>query len=223
MGVMKNYARVLIDLRRTAEGEMTGCARSRDRTGAAEMDHRRVAVARVRARGGRCRRRAAPLRSRLAERELRASPMPAERAPMGMIRAELAVAEGQLDGARTRLDEVLKAEGYPARLSPLVHAPLERAARLALQAGDREKAIEFARDAVRACDRHLGTDHPSAHTGRAQLTLGLSLLASGRTDDARTAFERAATLTAAAGGQDHPIAQDARARLAALTPLSTSR
>jgi hypothetical protein len=104
-----------------------------------------------------------------------------------------------------------------------VHAPLERAARLALQAGDREKAIQLARDAVKACDQHFGTDQPSAHTGRAQLTLGLALLASGRTSEARTAFERAASLTAAAGGQDHPVAQDARARLAALTTLSTSR
>jgi tetratricopeptide (TPR) repeat protein len=157
-----------------------------------------------------------------AERELRAAPIPAERALIALIRAQLAVAEGQLDRARARIDEVLKVERYPEQLSPLVHAPLERGARLALQAGDRDRAIQLARDAVKACERHFGADQPSAHTGRAQLTLGMALLATGRASDARTAFERAATLTTAAGGHDHPSAQEARAQLATLTASSTN-
>ena len=163
-----------------------------------------------------------------AERELRAAPMPAERMLMGMIRAELAVAEGQLDRARALIDEVLKAEGYPDRLSPLVHAPLERAARLALQAGqigqgERDKAIHVrARrgEGVRAALRHGSTQRAY----RTRAIDARTVAARERThDEARTAFERAATLTAAAAGQDHPVAQDARARLAALTPVSTSR
>ena len=151
-----------------------------------------------------------------AERELQATPMPAERMLMGMVRAELAVAEGQIDRARERIGEVLKSERYPERLSPLVHAPLERAARLALQAGDHQKAIEFARDAVKACEQNFGTVQPSAHTGRAQLTLGLPRR---RADVGRGAWcvRTRGELTAAAGGQDHPVAQDARARLASLT------
>jgi serine/threonine-protein kinase len=224
MGVMKNYARVLIDLRRTAEAKdwLTRALARSDKVPPRWINDARLSLAQVLAEE---RDVAGALKYfEPAELELRTAPMPAERALIAMIQAEMAAAEGQIDRARTRLDEVLKAEGYPGQLSPRVHAPLERAARLALQAGDREKAIQFARDAVRACERHFGTDQPSAHTGRAQLTLGLALQASGRVGDARAAFERAATLTAAAGGQDHPVARDARAGLAALTttPATTA-
>jgi serine/threonine protein kinase len=217
IAVMKNYARVLVDLRRTAEAKdwlQRALARS-DKVPPRWINDARLTLALVLAEEGDV---AGALQVfEPAERELREAPTPAERALIGMIRAELAVAEGQPERARALIDEVLKAERYPERLSPLVHAPLERGARLALQAGDRAKAIELARDAMRACGQHFGSDQPSAHTGRAQLTLGLALLASGRTGEARAAFERAATLTAAAGGQDHPVAQDARVRLAALS------
>jgi eukaryotic-like serine/threonine-protein kinase len=213
MGVMRNYARVLVDLRRTAEAKdwlQRALART-DKVPPRWINDARLTLALVLAEEGDV---VGALRVfEPAERELRAAPTPAERALIGMIRAELAVAEGQLDRARARIDEVLKAERYPERLSPLVHAPLERGARLALQAGDRERAIQLARDAVKACERHFGSEQASAHTGRAQLTLGLALLASGQNSEARAAFERAASLTAAAGGQDHPVAQEARARL----------
>ena len=223
MAVMKNYARVLVDLRRTAEAKdwLTRALARTDQVPPRWINDARLTLAQVLAEEGDVV--GAQRVFEPAERELQKAPMPTERALMGMIRAEMAAAEGHIDSARERIDEVLKAERYPGQLSAIVHAPLERGARLALQAGDREKAIQLARDAVKACDQHFGTAQPSAHTGRAQLTLGLTLLASGRTSEARTAFERAASLTAAAGGQDHPVAQDARTRLAALTPLSTSR
>jgi eukaryotic-like serine/threonine-protein kinase len=223
MGVMKNYARVLLDLRRTAEAKdwlQRALARS-DNVPPRWINDARLTLALVLAEEGDV---AGALRVfEPAERELRAAPIPAERALIAMIRAQLAVAEGRLDRARAQIDEVLRAERYPERLSPLVHAPLERAARLALQAGDREKAIQLARDAVKACERHFGTGQPSAHTGRAQLTLGLALLAGGRTADARTALEHAVRQTAAAAGHDHPSAQEAHARLTSLTASSTSR
>jgi tetratricopeptide (TPR) repeat protein len=214
---------VLLDLRRTAEAKdwlQRALARS-DNVPPRWINDARLTLALVLAEEGDV---AGALRVfEPAERELRAAPIPAERALIAMIRAQLAVAEGRLDRARAQIDEVLRAERYPERLSPLVHAPLERAARLALQAGDREKAIQLARDAVKACERHFGTGQPSAHTGRAQLTLGLALLAGGRTADARTALEHAVRQTAAAAGHDHPSAQEAHARLTSLTASSTSR
>jgi Flp pilus assembly protein TadD len=58
----------------------------------------------------------------------------------------------------------------------------------------------------------------SANTGRARLTLGLALLRSGRTAEARVEFDRAAMLVAVAAGAVHPWTREARENLAQLGP-----
>jgi hypothetical protein len=139
-----------------------------------------------------------------------------DRVAVTLVRARLAFADGRLDDARQLLAEGLQVEGYPARLSPAVHQLLEYASRLAIEAGDREEAVRLARGAIKACELNFGTDKPSAHTGRARLTLGFALLRNGRTAEARVELDRAATLVALAAGADHPWTREAREKLAQL-------
>jgi serine/threonine protein kinase/tetratricopeptide (TPR) repeat protein len=147
--------------------------------------------------------------------ELGTSPSPGDRVTLAVLRARLDAAAGRIEDARQRVRDELAKDGFPDRLSPNVHLLLESGARLALAAGDPAEAIRLATDAVRACDMHFGTEQASALTGRARLTLGLALRASGRTADARAEIERAATLIEHAGGADHPWAREARETLAA--------
>lgn len=213
---MQNYARVLVALGRRAEGK-EWLARTLAQTDAAPrfLSAARTAFASVLAEEG------DPVGARdalaRAERELPGAPTPVERVAFTVVRAQVAAAEGRFDEARALVTGGLDAEGYPGRLSPFVHELLEYGARLAIQAGDHARAAQLARDAIAACERHYGTDAPSAHTGRAELTHGIALVGAGRTDEGRAALDRASVSIAAAAGPDHPWARDARARLVSLS------
>ena len=130
-----------------------------------------------------------------------------------IARARIEIAERRIEEARTLLRDELPRHGYPERLSPEVHQLLDWSGRLALQIGDVDQAVQLARDAVRACDLHFGTDVPSALTGRARLTLGLALAAGGRAREASSELTRAAALIQAAAGESHPWAREAREAL----------
>ena len=148
--------------------------------------------------------------------DLGKTPTPNDRAAAALVRVRLTATEGRLAEARTQLGEALRAEGYPAMPSTAVHQLLEYASRLAIEAGDRDEAVRLARSAIAACERDLGTQEPSAYTGRAHLTLALALLASDRPADARLELARAETLAGEAAGVDHPWAREATAKLAQL-------
>ena len=136
-----------------------------------------------------------------------------DRALIAVLQARLAMAEGRPLEARKTLADALRADGYPTASTGAAYQLLDYASRFALDAGEREQAIAFARDEVRFCDRDMGTDQPSANTGRAHLRLGLALAESGRAADARAELERAETVIAQAAGPDHPWTRDARSAL----------
>jgi tetratricopeptide (TPR) repeat protein len=215
-GLMSGYARVLSGLGRPLEAK-DWSRRTLEQTGAAArfLNAARFTLASVLLSegdlaGGR-------QMFEHAGRELGAAPTPLDRATMAVLGAGFAVAEGRLDLARTKIAAALAADGYPGALSPLAHEMLEYAARLAVQANDHGEATRLARDAVRACEQYFGTAQPSAFTGRAHMTLGLALVAGGRTAEGQAALGRAIELIASAAGPDHPWVKEARARLGAVT------
>ena len=209
---MQNYGRVLVALGRRSEGK-EWLLQALEQTDAAPrfLNAARLALASVLVDEGNLT--AARETFARAERDLR-TPTPPERVAMTMVRAQIAAAEGRLADARARLAETIAAEGYPGVLSPFVHELLEYDARLAVQDGKHEPAARLARDAIAACERHFGTQEPSAHTGRARLTLGLALLAGGHAVEGRAELETAIQLIAAAAGPEHPWVQEARMHLA---------
>jgi hypothetical protein len=93
---------------------------------------------------------------------------------------------------------------------------LEYSARLSLEAGEVGLAITRAQDAIRIASAQFDDSVPSAHTGRAQLTLAQALAADQRLREAAHAFERAAALLDAAAGAEHRWTLEARRGLAEL-------
>jgi serine/threonine protein kinase/tetratricopeptide (TPR) repeat protein len=209
--LMINYARVLVDLGRTSEGvEWLNGALQEPKLAPRFVNRARMLLTGVLLDRGDVA--AARTEFQQLERDLTA-PGPDERLNLTILRARFAAAEGRIHEAQGQVRDGLTADGYPGRVSQSVHKLLVYGAELAIDAGDRDRAIRLAQEAVAACERHFGSDEPSANTGRAHLMLGHALHARGRTAEARTAFDRAAALIAAAAGGDHPWVREARQAL----------
>ena len=140
------------------------------------------------------------------------------RPTLRLLGAQLAAAEGRPADARASLGQIIADEGYPKKLSARLPEMLEYSARLALEAGNLDAALQAAREAVRIADFQLGTEAPSAYTGRARMALGVVLAAKSDHRAARLELEQAVTLLERAAGHAHPWTIDARSRLAALNP-----
>lgn len=110
---------------------------------------------------------------------------------VSILAARIARAEGRLAEARAILDRAIEASGYPATLSAAQPELLEYAARLSLEIGDFETAVQRSREAIRVADLQFGHDVANAHAGRARLTLATALASKGSAREARTELEPA--------------------------------
>jgi tetratricopeptide (TPR) repeat protein len=133
-----------------------------------------------------------------------------------LLGAQVTRAEGRPDEARAIVDRAITESGFPVSTDPAQPVLLEYSARLSLEAGEVGLAITRAQDAIRIASAQFDDSVPSAHTGRAQLTLAQALAADQRLREAAHAFERAAALLDAAAGAEHRWTLEARRCLAEL-------
>jgi serine/threonine-protein kinase len=211
-GLMAGYARVLANLGRSADAkEWAQRTIATPKVAARFVNGARLTLASVLIEEGNLP--GAREAFEPAERVLRSTATPAERAMLVLLDAQFDAAEGQLDAARAKIAEGLKADGYPTRVSPFADEMLEYGARLALKAGDHRQAAQLARDAIGACERYFDGGKASAFTGRAEMTLGLALLAGGQRAEGQTALRQAVDAIAASAGAEHPWLREARAQL----------
>ena len=212
-GLMAGYARVLANLGRGAEAK-EWCQRTIAAPKAAQrfVNGARLTLASVLLDEGDI----AGARQAFepASNSLSTAATPAERAIVALLDAQFAAAEGRLDAARAAISEGLNADGYPGRVSPFADEMLEYGARLALKAGDAREAAQLARDAIKACDQYFNAGKASMFTGRAQMTLGLALLAGGQHGEGQSALRQAIDTMSASAGPDHPWVRETRAQLA---------
>jgi eukaryotic-like serine/threonine-protein kinase len=134
------------------------------------------------------------------------------------LAAQIARAEGRIAEARSIIDGVIEVSKQSPALAYAQPEILEYAARLAIEGRDLETAIRLTREAIGVADAEFGTASPSAHAGRARLTLGIALAMKGLAQDAKTEYQRAAADLEQTAGGKHPWTAEARARLTAAIP-----
>jgi tetratricopeptide (TPR) repeat protein len=145
------------------------------------------------------------------------SPLPGtQRHNVAILAALVLRAEGRVVEARTMVNRAIEESGFPTVLSATQPELLECAARLSVELGDVDAAIQGSRNAIRVADGQFGRDIANAHVGRARLTLATALAAKGSVSEARTELEQAVASLEQSSGAAHPWTVEAQARLAAL-------
>jgi serine/threonine-protein kinase len=137
-----------------------------------------------------------------------------------LVRIVAAISQGRVDEARTRIESVLAAQGYPGRsTSRLLRPALHVAARVALAAGDYRRAEELSSDLLRVAERVARNPSASAHVGEALLFRAQARLGTADEAGARADLERAVPSLESGFGPAHPSTRQA---LALLEELSRS-
>jgi eukaryotic-like serine/threonine-protein kinase len=135
---------------------------------------------------------------------------------MPILGARVATADGHLPEARAIVNRAIDESGFPATLSAALPELLEFAARISLDLGDLDGAVQRSRQAMQVIPSLYGREAPGAYAGRAHLTLGMALAAKGSAREAKSELEQASALLEQNAGRSHPWTVEARQRLAAL-------
>ena len=138
-----------------------------------------------------------------------------QRHTVTILAAMIARAEGRLAEARTMVDHAIEESGSPSTLASQPEL-LEFSARLSLELGDLDAAIQRTQEAIRVADSQFGSDVANAHVGRARLTLGIALASKGSLRAALNELEQSSTILERSAGTAHPWTVEARTRLASL-------
>jgi eukaryotic-like serine/threonine-protein kinase len=113
---------------------------------------------------------------------------------MRILGARIARADGHVPEARAIVDQAIDESGFPATLSTAQPELLEFAARISLDLGDLDVAVQRSRHAIHVIASLYGREAPSAYAGRAHLTLGMAFAAKGSTREAKSELEQASAI-----------------------------
>ncbi len=141
---------------------------------------------------------------------------PADHPAVGIVaseRAAIALAQGDFARARDQINRAVAiAEANPSDRDGMPRHLLRRAT-IAFQAGDLDAATVDATAALKLFREVVGQDTLSSYVGLTYLILGRSLMAAGRTTEARAALASALRHLESALGADHPETSRARVLL----------